>query len=94
MGVTASILSTVVGAAATVYSSDQQRKASNKATDAQKAMAAATPPPVKTQDAVNPNATRNANASAAMAGIPGTLLTGVSGVNPNSLNTGKTLLGG
>lgn len=87
MGVTAGIVSAVSSA----YGAYASAEAGKKQADA--ARKAAIGPP-KTQAAIDPNATRQSNANSAMAGIPGTLLTGVGGVNPNSLNTGKTLLGG
>ena len=92
MGWTAASLAVAaIGTGASIAQGEASAKATKKFQAAQ--LAASAPKP-KTQDAVNASGTRDANATAALAGIPGTLLTGAKGVDPNSLNTGKTLLGG
>ena len=76
----------VASTAITAYSASQAGKGG--------APQMAAPPAPGVQKAIDPNATRSSNGMNAFAGIPGTLLTGAGGISPNSLSTGKTVLGG
>lgn len=92
MGVSAYIAAAaaVAGTATSIYTSNEQSKNAKNALKQQEQLAK----PKQVQAAIDPNATRQKNAADALAGIPGTLLTGAQGVDPNSLNLGRTLLGG
>lgn len=84
----------VAGVGSSVYQADQQRKAQNKALDAQKQAAAeAAKPKPGSQSAVTPEAFRRRNQQEGLLGVGGTLLTGPQGIPPGLVSTGKTLLG-
>ncbi len=83
----------VAGTAYSVYNGEKTRANAKNAANQQAAIAAANKPK-DLQSSIDPSKSRAANSTAALAGLPGTLLTGSSGVDPNSLTTGKTLLGG
>lgn len=88
MGASAALAIAAYGA----YSSRKSAKEGMKATeDAARRQEALTPPPQ--QDLKTPEAGRRKN-SGNLAGVGSTLLTGVGGVSPGSLNLGRTLLGG
>ena len=90
----ASYAGTAAAVAGSAYGIANGQKQGALAKKAQAAQLAALKPPPKLQESVAAGGSRDANAAAALAGIPGTLLTGAKGVDPNSLNVGKTLLGG
>lgn len=99
MGVSAAVMAVAV-AGSTMYSAHQQRVASEEAIDAQKdsaAKAEATRPQASKAPSVQAVQAGQAGAGQA-GGAPGvaqTFLTGASGVDPSTLNLGKsTLLGG
>ncbi|WP_375199071.1 hypothetical protein [Cupriavidus metallidurans] len=98
-GVIAGLAAAAISAGAQVYSSEQQRKASNKAADASKAAADAAKTAPGTQSAKGPDQTL-LNSAAGMAdnatsgSAANTLLTGAAGVDPNNLQLGKNSLGG
>ncbi|MDR1351524.1 MAG: hypothetical protein LBJ59_12260 [Zoogloeaceae bacterium] len=97
------IVAAVIGAAATVYSSDKNAKAQDKAQKqaqaAQQAQMSQAQQQAKAAEEANNRANRNpANANAALSasqsGGSSTMLTGPQGVDQNLLSLGKnTLLG-
>ncbi len=94
------IIGAVIGAAATVYTSEKASSAQKKASaqaqkQAQKQAEQADQDFNKAnQKAPNTGALLSANQQAGAAGSSGTMLTGPSGVDPNKLDLGKnTLLG-
>ena len=97
----------VISSAATIYSTDQNRKTSHEAQDqaktlADRQLAQAEEQAQQAEEAANKanartpntNAILSAAQQAAKNGISGTMLTGSSGVSPDQLTLGKsTLLG-
>ncbi|WP_420997605.1 hypothetical protein ACKI2N_012405 [Cupriavidus sp. 30B13] len=92
----AGLAAAAISAGATVYSSNQQRKAAESAAKA--SQQAATAAPSATQSAKAPSTQAQNNAagidnSAVNTGAGNTLLTGATGVDPNQLGLGRNTLG-
>ena len=93
------LIAAAVSAGAQVYSSDQQRKAGNKARDTQAEQSAAAARAPGTQQTKAPdqsllNSAAGVGDNATSGSAANTLLTGAAGVDPSNLQLGRNSLGG
>ncbi|WP_137924644.1 hypothetical protein [Cupriavidus sp. 2SB] len=95
----AGLAAAAISAGTAVYSSNEQRKAQNRANDASKAAADAAKTAPGTQATKGPdqtllNSAAGVGDNATSGSAANTLLTGAAGVDPNNLQLGKNTLGG